>query len=184
LLVLAGGKFDKIAALVPSRRTHRHRYYGVLAPNASSRAAVTTLAAGAVRAPSSPPAAAAEAKEDPRHRAVSRWLWAMLLARVDEASPLTCPICHAEMRIVAIINEACTVRKIRDHIGESPQPAGHRYGRRQRLSNRRATTRKGTSSPRPNRRSHSISAAPGDEQLILVLDTPVRLTQRTPGLQR
>ena len=34
----------KIAALVPPPRTHRHRYYGVLAPNAPLRAAVTALA--------------------------------------------------------------------------------------------------------------------------------------------
>ena len=32
------------AALVPPPRTHRHRYYGVLAPNAPLRAAVTALA--------------------------------------------------------------------------------------------------------------------------------------------
>ena len=32
---------DKIAALVPPPRIHRHRYYGVLAPNAPLRVAVT-----------------------------------------------------------------------------------------------------------------------------------------------
>jgi hypothetical protein len=36
---------DRIAALVPQPRTHRHRYYGVLAPNSPLRSAVTTLAA-------------------------------------------------------------------------------------------------------------------------------------------
>jgi hypothetical protein len=35
---------ERIAALVPSPRTHRHRYYGVLAPNAPLRAVVTTMA--------------------------------------------------------------------------------------------------------------------------------------------
>ena len=35
---------DKVAALVPPPRVHRHRYYGVLAPNAALRAAVTALA--------------------------------------------------------------------------------------------------------------------------------------------
>jgi Putative transposase len=34
----------KVAALVPPPRVHRHRYYGVLAPNAPLRAAVTALA--------------------------------------------------------------------------------------------------------------------------------------------
>ena len=46
----------------------------------------------------------------------------MLLARIYEAFPLSCPICHAQMRIIAFINEASDVRKILDHIGESSQP--------------------------------------------------------------
>jgi hypothetical protein len=46
----------------------------------------------------------------------------MLLARIYEAFPLACPICHAEMRIIAFINEAATVKKILEHIGESSQP--------------------------------------------------------------
>ena len=36
--------FDRIAQLVPPPRTHRHRYYGVLAPNSPLRAAVTAMA--------------------------------------------------------------------------------------------------------------------------------------------
>ena len=35
---------NRIAQLVPPPRTHRHRYYGVLAPNSSLRAAVTAMA--------------------------------------------------------------------------------------------------------------------------------------------
>ena len=34
---------SRIAALVPAPRVHRHRYYGVLAPNARLRPAVTAL---------------------------------------------------------------------------------------------------------------------------------------------
>lgn len=46
---------DRIAALVPVPRTHRHRYFGVLAPNSPLRAAVTALAhAVPVRAPQVP----------------------------------------------------------------------------------------------------------------------------------
>ncbi|MCG6862021.1 MAG: transposase [Chromatiaceae bacterium] len=41
---------ERIAALVPPPRQHRHRYYGVLAPNAPLRAAVTTPAPEAVAA--------------------------------------------------------------------------------------------------------------------------------------
>jgi hypothetical protein len=46
----------------------------------------------------------------------------MLLARVYEAFPLLCPIWHAQMRIIAIINDAGIVGKILNHIGESTQP--------------------------------------------------------------
>ena len=35
---------DRLAALIPPPRGHRHRYHGVLAPNALLRAAVTALA--------------------------------------------------------------------------------------------------------------------------------------------
>ncbi|MDI6747236.1 MAG: hypothetical protein QMD17_08830 [Rhodocyclaceae bacterium] len=46
----------------------------------------------------------------------------MLLARIYEAFQLACPICHGEMRIIAFINAAGTVKKILDHIGEATQP--------------------------------------------------------------
>ena len=112
---------DKIAALVPRPRTHRHRYYGVLAPNAPLRAAVTALAPAAVTAVPLAPTFTAN-NEEPRHRAAARYLWAMLLARIYEAFPLVCPICHAQMRIIAFIDETDTVKKILEHIGESSQP--------------------------------------------------------------
>jgi len=111
---------DKIAALIPPPRAHRHRYYGVLAPNSPMRAAVTAMAPVQVTAP--PPAVAADTEEAPPHRAVSHYLWAMLLARIYEALPLVCPNCHAPMRIIAFITDADTVQKILDHLGESTLP--------------------------------------------------------------
>jgi len=39
---------NRIAQRVPPPRTHRHRYYGVLAPNSPLRAAVTAKSAGCV----------------------------------------------------------------------------------------------------------------------------------------
>ena len=35
---------ERIAALIPPPRTHRHRYFGVLAPNSPHRAEVTEMA--------------------------------------------------------------------------------------------------------------------------------------------
>jgi hypothetical protein len=110
---------DKIAALIPPPRTHRHRYYGVLAPNSPMRAAVTASAPMPVIVPLQVEATAADV---PPRRAASHYLWAMLLARIYEALPLVCPICQAQMRIIAFITDTGTVRKILDHIGESAQP--------------------------------------------------------------
>ncbi|MDI6747851.1 MAG: hypothetical protein QMD17_11975 [Rhodocyclaceae bacterium] len=46
----------------------------------------------------------------------------MLLARIYEAFPLLRPVCHGQIRIIAFINDASTVKKILDHIGESTRP--------------------------------------------------------------
>jgi hypothetical protein len=65
------------------------------------------------------------AAEDPSEtlwRSPARYLWVMLLARIDEAFPLTCPQCGAEMRIIAFITEAVDVRAILEHIGEPATP--------------------------------------------------------------
>ena len=119
----------KIAALLPPPRMHRHRYYGVLAPHAPLRAAVTALAP--VPVPPPPPADPAGAPQASAQRAAARYLWAMLLARtprvlpagrIDEVLPLTCPFCHASMRLIAFINDASAVRQILDHLGEATRP--------------------------------------------------------------
>lgn len=110
---------DKIAALIPPPRAHRHRYYGVLARNSPMRAAVTAMAPLPVVAPQ--PVEATEA-DAPPHRAASHYLWAMLLARIYETLPLVCPLCQSPMRIIAFITEGSSVRKILEHIGESTVP--------------------------------------------------------------
>ena len=46
----------------------------------------------------------------------------LVLARIYESLPLGCPICHAAMRIIAFINDAGSVKKILDQIGESTRP--------------------------------------------------------------
>jgi hypothetical protein len=107
---------DRLAALSPPPRRHRHRYYGVLAPNAPLRSAVT---APAVAAPV--PGAHSE-EEEPLHRLAARYAWALLLARIYEVFPLACPRCGGEMRIIAFITEAVTVRDILAHLGEATSP--------------------------------------------------------------
>ncbi len=122
---------DRLAALMPLPRRHRHRYYGVLAPNAPLRAAVTALAAPVAAAPEQDtptavtpvlPAALAATDSEPIHRKLARYAWALLLARSYEAFPLLCSRCGGEMRIIAFITEAVVVRDILAHLGEATSP--------------------------------------------------------------
>lgn len=69
----------------------------------------------------------------------------MLLARIYGAFQLACPVFLAEMRIIAFISEAATVKKTLDHIGVPQPPRISRalsiLGKpgRERLSQRNAT---------------------------------------------
>ena len=113
---------SRLAALIPPPRVHRHRYAGVLAPHSPWRAAVAAWAeAGAEperMAPPSPPAQPLEASATPAHRSPARYLWAMLLARIYEAFPLVCPVCRAEMRLIAFVTDRATITRNLEHLGE------------------------------------------------------------------
>jgi len=126
---------DRIAALVPPPRTHRHRYFGVLAPNSPLRAAVTALAA-----PAQPATAQAEPAEGvsglapqgnavpptpepvPPKRSPAHYLWAVLIARIYEVFPLLCPMCGGQMRLIAFITEGAQIKNILEHIGVDSEP--------------------------------------------------------------
>ena len=129
---------DRIAALVPPPRTHRHRYFGVLAPNSPLRAAVTALAAPAQQAAvptgqagtgeGAPgvlpqPAQPQPLPPVPPKRSPSHYLWAVLIARIYEVFPLLCPMCAGQMRLIAVITEGTQIRKILNHIGVDSKPA-------------------------------------------------------------
>ncbi len=112
---------DRIAALVPPPRTHRHRYFGVLAPNSPHRAAVTAMAA----TPEQPTTAQAEptttcggaegpepmgnpiapTPEPAPPKRAAHYLWAVLIARIYEVFPLLCPLCGGQMHLIAFITE-------------------------------------------------------------------------------
>jgi hypothetical protein len=141
---------DRIAALVPPPRTHRHRYFGVLAPNSPLRPAVTALAQDAVVQPAQPakpppPAQAEPASADTGEGVVAlgagdplltqaeptqpvqpkrpaHYLWAVLIARIYEVFPLVCPICGGQMRIIAFITYSADIRQILEHIGVETEP--------------------------------------------------------------
>jgi Putative transposase len=111
---------DRIAALVPPPRTHRHRCFGVLGRNSPLRAAVTAMALAAQAQPATTQAEPAESvppKHSPAH-----YLWAVLIARIYEVFPLLCPRCGGQMRLIAFITEGAQIRKILDHIGVDCEP--------------------------------------------------------------
>ena len=135
---------DRIAALVPPPRTHRHRYFGVLAPNSPHRDAVTEMAQSAAAQPVQPvqvqaepastgagegalgagnplPTQAEPAQPTPPKRP-AHYLWAVLIARIYEVFPLLCPICGGQMRIIAFITHSVDIRQILDHIGVDAEP--------------------------------------------------------------
>jgi len=139
-------RINSIAQLVPPPRTHRYRYYGVLAPNSPLRAAVTALSqAEQVMAPivrssvadaactdagsaSGVPdvagvgaAAWPEPPAKPKSRPPSHYLWAALIARIYEVFPLLCPMCGGQMRIIAFITFSADIHKILEHIGVETQ---------------------------------------------------------------
>ena len=66
----------------------------------------------------------AETTDEPRtgiRRAAAR-CWALLLARIFECLPLSCPRCGEPMRIIAFVLDGPQVERILAHIGESTTP--------------------------------------------------------------
>ena len=129
---------ERIAALIPPPRTHRHRYFGVPAPNSPHRAAVTEMAQGAAVQTAQPlevrsePASTAagvgalgvsnpfptqaEPAQTVQPKRPAHYLWAVLMARIYEVFPLLCPLCGGQMRIIAFITHSADIRRILEHI--------------------------------------------------------------------
>jgi hypothetical protein len=135
---------DRIVAVVPPPRTHRHRYFGVLAPNSPHRATVTEMAQSTAAQTAQPlevrsepantdagegapgvsnplPTQAEPAQPVPPKRP-ARYLWAVLMARIYEEFPLLCPLCGGQMRIIAFITHSADIRHILEHTGAETKP--------------------------------------------------------------
>jgi hypothetical protein len=119
---------DRLAALIPPPRLHRHRYHGVLAPNAPWRAQVTAMAAGTAAqappeaAPCPLPGGSAERAAETVHRSYAASLWAMRLARIYKVFPRVCAHCGAPMRIIAFVTDTASVTRMLQPLGEPTQP--------------------------------------------------------------
>ena len=135
---------ERIAALIPPPRTHRHRYFGVLAPNSPHGAAVTKMAQSTavqtvqpleVRSEpantgagegalgvSNPFPTLAEPAQPASSKRPAHYLWAVLMARIYEMLPLLCPLCGGQMRIIAFITQSADIRQILEHIGAETKP--------------------------------------------------------------
>jgi len=134
---------ERLARLVPPPRIHRHRYHGVLAPNARLRSTVVSMGrpmldesqVNAEPPPSAGPASHSVAPPGhaqklaptgplaatPRSQS-SRMLWVQLLARIYEVLPLLCPVCGGDMRIISFITVPSTVERILLHLDLPHRP--------------------------------------------------------------
>ena len=129
---------DRLAALIPPPRRHRHRYHGVFAPNHPLRQAVTALAIGNIgkqrdaktgehdgvsaTAGSGCCGSTGTVAGKSCHQDTSRIAWAKLLARVGEEFPLQCPTCGGDVQLIRFITDPTPIRKILTHLGEPLEP--------------------------------------------------------------
>jgi hypothetical protein len=113
---------ERLARLIPPPRLHRHRYHGVLAPNAKLRAAVIAIGRPDVDASedeaTAPGPALDAARDNGPARAANpaRIRWAVLLARVYGVLPLLCTGCGCQMKILAFLTDPPVVSSILLHL--------------------------------------------------------------------
>lgn len=118
---------DKLGALIPPPKQHRHRYHGVLAPNSPYRQTVTALAnqefintevKGKTEDTPCNNTDDQQTNQKPKHR----YSWAQLLNRLFEYLPLLCPLCEEPMRIISFITEDDPIRGILKSLNEPTAP--------------------------------------------------------------
>ena len=118
---------ERLALLIHPPRIHRHRYHGVLAPNAKLRYQVIALGRelGGVEESTSEQldAQSVTGSSDgaaPGRRTSSRW--AALIARIYEVLPLVCPSCGGSMSIIAFITDPIPLRAILSYLDLPSRP--------------------------------------------------------------
>jgi hypothetical protein len=126
LILTADELIERLVALVPRPHKNLILYTGVLAPNAKWRARVAAFG----REPAQPNAdegtvAHAHARDRPHARDRRRRTdprnynseWARLMRRAFELDVLRCPKCDHRMRVLALIEQPSTARRVLRHLG-------------------------------------------------------------------
>ena len=97
---------DKIAALIPPPRRHRHHYHGVFAPNSPLRCLISTTA---IRTPTK--MVSINLQEAVNKTSKVSFNWAKLIARIYEENPLLCS-CGKEMKITKVVTHPAEIWRI------------------------------------------------------------------------
>ncbi len=107
---------SRLAASVPPPRLHTVRYSGVLAPASKLRSRIVPQP---VVAPAND---TTEASNPPPKRCGSHYRpWAELLKRTFDID-VRCPRCGARMKLVAIVTDPGSIKRVLRHLGEPTDP--------------------------------------------------------------
>jgi hypothetical protein len=112
---------SKLAALVPRPHKNLVIYHGVLAGNAPWRARVVAYGRPDV-APAQQPQCDDDSQASrklPRHL---RRQWAQMMRRAFDLDVLACPGCGSRLRLVAVIMDRSTIRKLLGHAKLPTEP--------------------------------------------------------------
>jgi hypothetical protein len=103
---------SRLAASVPPPRLHTVRYAGVLAPASKLRARLVPK----------PPEAPANDTSQPSKTGSRYRPWAELLKRCFGIDVLQCPTCKGRMKLLAMVTEPKSIRRLLRHLGEPTEP--------------------------------------------------------------
>jgi hypothetical protein len=106
----------RLAPSVPPPKLHTVRYAGVLAPSSKLRARIIPKPVVA------PESDTAEASNTPPNRRGSHYRpWAELLKRTFDID-VRCPRCEGRMKLVAMVTEPASAKRLLRHLGETTDP--------------------------------------------------------------
>ena len=107
----------RLAALIPPPRGNRVRCHGVFAPKARLRPFVVPELRAEEPSTEAEEPPIAVLKRPRRKHAAYRLDWAALLKRVFDVDVLECGKCGGRSKVIAVIKDGMTARKILEHLG-------------------------------------------------------------------